>query len=212
MPADDGRDDGDVTTLDDHDSDLDGPAADEAATVEEDPIEPVEGAAVAEDTEAADPVEAQPVEAGHDLRVPAVATRPSRRRQREEIKASARKVRRVLRRVDPWSVFKVASLFIAALWAMMVLASLLVWRAAVSSGSVDNTEDFIRELGFDEFNFDPQQMFESLLSAGAVVAIAAVFFTVLLAVLFNLVCDITGGVRIVMIEQDLVDRPSEPSS
>lgn len=130
----------------------------------------------------------------------------------EEIKASARKVRRVLRRVDPWSVFKVASLFIAALWAMMVLASLLVWRAAVSSGSVDNTEDFIRELGFDEFNFDPQQMFESLLSAGAVVAIAAVFFTVLLAVLFNLVCDITGGVRIVMIEQDLVDRPSEPSS
>jgi hypothetical protein len=95
---------------------------------------------------------------------------------------------------------------------VVVLASLLVWRAAVSSGSIDNTEDFIRDLGFDEFNFDPQQMFESLLSAGAVVAIAAVFFTVLLAVLFNLVCDITGGIRITMIEQDLVDGRDEPAA
>jgi hypothetical protein len=35
---------------------------------------------------------------------------------------------------------------------------------------------------------------------------------VLLAVLFNLVCDITGGIRITMIEQDLVDGRDEPAA
>jgi hypothetical protein len=141
-----------------------------------------------------------------ELIVPPVASgKPSRREHRAEMKSSARRVRRVVRHLDTWSVFKVASIFVACIWGVVVLASLLVWRAAVSSGSVENTEDFIVDLGFEDFNFNPQQMFEALLSAGAVVAIAAIFFIVLLTVLFNLICDITGGLRITMIEQDLAD-------
>lgn len=163
-------------------------------------------AEVAEELEADDVVvEARPMD---DEPAAAAPAPMSRREARAELKASARRVRRVVRRIDPWSVFKVASIFIAAVWAIVVLASLLIWRVAVSSGSVDNTEDFIKDLGFEDFSFDPQQMFESLLSAGAVVAIALVFFVVLLTVLFNLVCDITGGLRITMIEQDQESRPS----
>ncbi len=173
----------------------------------EDP-DPVEDDA-AEEAEATDPVdvvvEARPMDDEATIEVPPV--RMSRREARAELKASARRVRRVIRRIDPWSVFKVASIFIAAVWAIVVLASLLIWRVAVSSGSVDNTEDFIKDLGFEDFSFDPQQMFESLLSAGAVVAIALIFFVVLLTVLFNLVCDITGGLRITMIEQDQETAP-----
>jgi hypothetical protein len=81
----------------------------------------------------------------------------------------------------------------------------LIWRAAVTSGSVEDTEAFIVDLGFDDFNFNPEQMFEALISAGAVIAVASIFFIVLLTVLFNLICDITGGLRITMIEQDLAD-------
>ena len=136
---------------------------------------------------------------------PVKAKRPSRRAHRAEMKASARRVRRVVRHIDTWSVFKVATIFVACIWGVVVLASLLVWRAAVTSGSVENTEDFIVDLGFEDFNFNPQQMFEALLSAGAVIAIAAIFFIWLLTVLFNLICDITGGLRITMIEQDLAD-------
>ena len=140
-----------------------------------------------------------------ELVVPPVRTKPSRRQHRAEMKASARRVRRVVRHIDTWSVFKVASIFVACIWGVVVLASLLVWRAAVTSGSVENTEDFIIDLGFEDFNFNPQQMFEALLSAGAVIAIASIFFIWLLTVLFNLICDITGGLRITMIEQDLAD-------
>jgi hypothetical protein len=32
-----------------------------------------------------------------------------------------------------------------------------------------------------------------------------IFFIVLLTFLFNLICDMTGGVRVTMIEQDLAD-------
>ena len=136
---------------------------------------------------------------------PVTAKKPSRRAHRAEMKASARRVRRVVRHIDTWSVFKVATIFVACIWGVVVLASLLVWRAAVTSGSVENTEDFIVDLGFQDFNFNPQQMFEALLSAGAVIAIAAIFFIWLLTVLFNLICDITGGLRITMIEQDVAD-------
>lgn len=183
MPADNGRESGDVSILGDEFADA---AVPETETVE-----------MSDSPEA-------------DLTVPPVSG-ASRRRRRAEVKASARRVRRVVRRIDPWSVFKVASLFIACIWGVIVLASLLIWRAAVTSGSVENTEDFIIDLGFEDFNFDPQQMFESLLSAGAVLAIAGVFFTVLLTVLFNLICDITGGVRVTMIEQDLLDASPPPS-
>ena len=145
-----------------------------------------------------------------DLVVPPATTKPSRREHRAAMKASARRVRRVVRHIDTWSVFKVAALFVACLWGVVVLASLLIWRAAVTSGSVKDTEDFIVDLGFEDFNFNPQQMFEALLSAGAVIAIAAIFFIWLLTVLFNLICDITGGLRITMIEQDLADARKRP--
>jgi hypothetical protein len=141
-----------------------------------------------------------------DLVPPVVPdTKPSRLQHRREMKASARRVRRVVRHVDPWSVFKVASIFIICVWGVVVLASLLIWRAAESSGSVENTEDFIKDIGFKDFDFDPQKMFEALLSAGAVMAVSAIFFIVLLTFLFNLICDMTGGVRVTMIEQELAD-------
>jgi hypothetical protein len=215
-----------VTTLEEDDDPMDAPVEDalDGDAVEHDPNDTlvdvpdaeIVGDAVAmdgnEDVDLLtdgpyrpDGVGAETVGEAAVLVVPPAGTKPSRRKHRAEMKASARRVRRVVRHIDTWSVFKVASIFVACIWGVVVLASLLVWRAAVTSGSVENTEDFIIDLGFEDFNFNPQQMFEALLSAGAVVAIASIFFIWLLTVLFNLICDITGGLRITMIEQDLAD-------
>jgi hypothetical protein len=207
-----------VTTLQDDDDLTDAPEGD---AIEHDPndtlvdipdAEIVGDAAETDGTEDVDLLtdgpygpDEGPDAAADGLVVPPVTKRPSRREHRAEMKASARRVRRVVRHIDTWSVFKVATIFVACIWGVVVLASLLVWRAAVTSGSVENTEDFIIDLGFEDFNFNPEQMFEALLSAGAVIAIAAIFFIWLLTVLFNLICDITGGLRITMIEQDLAD-------
>lgn len=192
-----------MTTLDDDapgDAVLDADAPDAEAALAE--IEDTDGPDATVETEVTPGPQDEP--AGPVV-PPVKAKRPSRRAHRAEMKASARRVRRVVRHIDTWSVFKVATIFVACIWGVVVLASLLIWRAAVTSGSVENTEDFIVDLGFEDFNFNPQQMFEALLSAGAVIAIAAIFFIWLLTVLFNLICDITGGLRITMIEQDLAD-------
>jgi len=212
-----------VTTLEDDDDPIDAPDAPAEDAVGHDPNDTlvdvpdaeIVGDAVEMDANvdvdlltdgpyAPDEV-AAPDAAPDELVVPPVTKKPSRREHRAEMKASARRVRRVVRHIDTWSVFKVAAIFVACIWGVVVLASLLVWRAAVTSGSVENTEDFIIDLGFEDFNFNPEQMFDALLSAGAVIAIAAIFFIWLLTVLFNLICDITGGLRITMIEQDLAD-------
>jgi len=211
-----------VTTLEDDDDLTDAPEDDDA--VEHDPNDTlvdvpdaeIVGDAVEMDAAvdvdlltdgpyAPDEVAEAAPETDTELVVPPATKKPSRREHRAEMKASARRVRRVVRHIDTWSVFKVASIFVACIWGVIVLASLLVWRAAVTSGSVENTEDFIIDLGFEDFNFNPEQMFDALLSAGAVIAIATIFFIWLLTVLFNLICDITGGLRITMIEQDLAD-------
>jgi hypothetical protein len=182
----------DVTTLDDDELDE---APFDQDLLRGDPVIEVE-----------DDEELESTDEHADLVPPAIpVVKPSRRSHRAEMKASARRVRRVVRHIDPWSVFKVASLFIACVWGVVVLASLLIWRAAESSGSVENTEEFVKDIGFKDFDFDPQKMFDALLSAGAVAAVTAVFFIVLLTFLFNLICDMTGGVRVTMIEQDLAD-------
>jgi hypothetical protein len=189
--------------LDDlEDTVVDDPELDEDDETTAEELEPEELDELVEEG-AAEPVDEDVEDAA--LEVPPAVAKPTWRQHRAEMKASARRVRRVVRHIDTWSVFKVATLFIACLWGIVVLASLLIWRAAVTSGSVDNTEDFIVDLGFEDFNFDPEQMFESLLSAGAVMAIASIFFVWLLTILFNLICDITGGIRVTMIEQDLAD-------
>jgi hypothetical protein len=184
-----------VTTLDDDDLDEDLDLDDDETSVFDQDLA---------DAEPDDDVDATADHA--DLVPPAVPdVKPSRRAHRSEMKASARRVRRVVRHIDPWSVFKVASIFVICVWGVVVLASLLIWRAAESSGSVENTEKFVTDIGFKDFDFDPQKMFEALLSAGAVVAISMIFFIVLMTFLFNLICDMTGGVRVTMIEQDLAD-------
>ena len=116
-----------------------------------------------------------------------------------------RRVRRVLRRIDPWSVLKLSFIFFVCMYAVIIVSSLLVWRAAVSSEIVDDVESFVIDLGFNDFQFVPDQMFRALLFGGAAMILVATFMAVLMTVLFNLISDLVGGIRVSMIEQQLLD-------
>jgi hypothetical protein len=117
----------------------------------------------------------------------------------------ARRVRRVLRRIDPWSVLKVSFIFFICLYGVIIVSSLLVWRTAVSAGIIDNVEEFVVDLGFNDFQFAPEQMFRAVLFGGAGMILVATFMAVLATVLFNLISDLVGGVRLSMIEQQLLE-------
>ena len=123
----------------------------------------------------------------------------------------ARKVHRLVRHIEPWSVLKISLIFFFCIWVILLTAAVLLWQVAASSGIIDNIESFIEEIFALEkgsFSFEAGQMFRAYAVGGLVMVVAATGFTVLLAVLFNLISDLTGGVRITVVEEETA-RPIE---
>ncbi len=133
------------------------------------------------------------------------------REYRRAVRLQARKVRRVLRHIEPWSVLKISLIFYLCLWVIVMLAGVMLWSIAVGSGTVDDTESFVEELfALQEFKFNASEIFRGFAVGGLVLVVAGTFFNVLLCVLFNLISDLTGGVRVTVIEEETA-RPRPPS-
>ncbi|MSO59745.1 MAG: hypothetical protein EXQ63_05410 [Ilumatobacteraceae bacterium] len=123
-----------------------------------------------------------------------------------------RRVSRVIRDIDPWSVFKVGIIFHAALYFVALVSSVLIWNVANSTGTIDNVERFMESFGWDSFSFDGSQLFRSVGWLGIFLAILGTGLWVLAAVVFNLVADLVGGVRVTVLEEEVVARPVEPGN
>ena len=59
-----------------------------------------------------------------------------------------RRVTRVVRHVDPWSVFKIAIVFNLVLYGVLLTAGVLLWNVAYATGTVDNLERFFESFGW----------------------------------------------------------------
>ena len=88
----------------------------------------------------------------------------------------ARKVRRLVRHVEPWSVLKVALIFYFCLWVILLIAGVMLWSLAVGSGTVDNIETFITELAAFDFTFNADQIFRASAIGGLVLVVAGAGF------------------------------------
>jgi hypothetical protein len=119
----------------------------------------------------------------------------------------ARKVHRIVRHVDPWSVLKLSLMFFTCLFIVMIVAGVLLWHLAASAGTITKIEDFIAEAGaFTTFKFDGPKILQASILGGLVMVIVSSGFTVLLAVLFNLISDLVGGIRFTVIEEESARR------
>jgi hypothetical protein len=124
----------------------------------------------------------------------------SRRRARPRV----RRVTRVLRRVDAWSVFKVSVIFWITMYLVMMMAGVLLWSVMASTGTLDNLESFItKTFALDSFAFNGRKIFEASSLLGLVLVVAATAATVTMAVFFNLISDLTGGVRLTVLEEEI---------
>ncbi len=121
-----------------------------------------------------------------------------------------RKVTRVVRHVDPWSVFKVAIVFNLVLYGVMLTAGVLLWNVAHATGTVDNLERFFESFGWSEFEFDGGAIYHSGWIAGLFGVIGLTGVAVLAATLFNLITDLVGGVRLTVLEEEVVERTASP--
>ena len=120
-----------------------------------------------------------------------------------------RRVTRVVRSIDPWSVFKVAVLFSLVLYLAVLLAAVLLWNVAHTTGTVDNVERFLESFGWETFTFEGDQLFRALWVAGLFGVGALTGLAVLGATIFNLIADLVGGVQVTVLEEEVAVRSVE---
>ena len=126
----------------------------------------------------------------------AVQARTSRRLR-------ARRVRRLVRHIEAWSVLKVSLILYFCAWVVMLFVGVTLWNLAVSSGLVADVENFVLELfALESFKINADQIFRIAAVGGLVLVLAGSALTVLAAVLFNLISDVTGGVRLTVVEEE----------
>lgn len=109
----------------------------------------------------------------------------------------------MVRRIDAWSVCKLAVLFFITLYLVMLVAGVLLWGVVSSSGLLDNVENFItKAFALDSFEFSGGTIFRASWVLGLVLVVAGTMTVVAGTVFFNLLSDLTGGVRITVLEEE----------
>lgn len=108
----------------------------------------------------------------------------------------------VLRRVRPWSVWKLALAFSVCMVAVVATAGAVLWAVATGLGVLDNVESLVKDLGFENFTVDGRAMLRALVLGGLIISVGAAMMAAVLAVMFNLLSDLTGG-----IEAELAPKP-----
>lgn len=164
------------------------------------------GAAVPAPVAAVDPGPAPADTAGSDA--------PKRllgyRRQRFE----ARKVRRLVRHVDPWSMLKLSLLLSLCMWLILMIASVIMWTVARNAGTISSIENFVNSsLSLQDWTLDGDFIFRQWGLVTLLLALGFTAATVVASLVFNLVSDIIGGVWVSVIEEETA-RPvaeSKPS-
>jgi len=122
-----------------------------------------------------------------------------------------RKVTRVVRHIDPWSTFKVALVFSIVLYGVLLTAGVLLWNVASNTGTVDNIERWFTQFGWETYELKGGEIFHNAWIAGLFGVVGLTGLCVLAATLFNLISDMVGGVRVTVLEEEVVEHTTSRS-
>jgi hypothetical protein len=121
---------------------------------------------------------------------------------------SVHRVRRIIRRVDPWTVLKVSFIIYLVAAFAFILASLMFWEVVERSGMPQKITDFLIQITLLDEGEAPFSNTEQFVRLSAILAVAwAVMscgLTTLAAIMYNLVADVAGGVEVVLLEENVV--------
>ncbi len=110
----------------------------------------------------------------------------------------------MVRKIQVGSVFKVSVVFYAAVYCILLVAAVLLWLAATATGLRDNVEKVIADLiASGKFHFVGWELFRAGAVGGAMLVVLGTTANVLLAVLYNLISDLVGGMSIVVEERSV---------
>lgn len=115
-----------------------------------------------------------------------------------------RRARRMIRRIDSWSVLKVSLVFYLCLAGVALVAGTVMYNLARIGGFMARIERAMQEVGFENFRFVGSRTLMAaflILTAGAVFMTAA---TVLMSFIYNLISEVVGGIEVSTLDE-LVD-------
>ena len=121
--------------------------------------------------------------------------------------ANVRRVRRIIRKIDAWTVFKVSAVMWAVVALAMVLGLVMFWSVLTAAEIPDRITEFLVEITLLDEGSDPfadNDAFLRLAIFGSIAwAVLGCGLTTLGAVMYNLISDVVGGVEIVVLEETL---------
>jgi hypothetical protein len=110
----------------------------------------------------------------------------------------------VIREVDPWSAFKVGLAFHLVVYVTVLIASVLLWSVASATGTIDNIERFMMSFGWETFEFNGWQLLLNEMLLGLLLVALLTIVWVLGATMFNLITDLVGGIRVSVLEEEVL--------
>lgn len=104
--------------------------------------------------------------------------------------------RRTIKQVEVRSVLKFSVLLAATVGLIMMLAGGVLYFIASTTGFVTKVQTFFNHYGYPDFRVQSGTVFEVLLLVTVVGAIAFVAVAIIAAVIFNIVAEASGGIRV----------------
>lgn len=129
---------------------------------------------------------------------------PSRPRWQRDHQAviAGTESRRIVRRIDTWTVLKVSVVFYLCVLLVVVIAGVVLWNIAAALGFIHSIDKSIRTLfDYNKFTLHPLAVLAYTLAGGMGLVIVGSVVNVLAAMVYNLIADIAGGVQVVVTEE-----------
>ncbi len=121
--------------------------------------------------------------------------------------ATVRRVRRIIRKIDPWTALKVSAVVWAVVAIAMVLGTVIFWAVFERAGIPAKLTAFMVEITLIDEGAQPfanvEQFFRVVVFGSVVWWVLATGVTVLMAITYNLVSDVVGGLEVVVLEETL---------
>ena len=112
------------------------------------------------------------------------------------------RVRRVIRKFEPWSVLKVSLVFNAIMALVFVLGTVIFWAIFVNAGIPEKINELALLIGLENgINMEGTVYFRIVVLLAVVWTIAMTGFITLGAVIYNLISDLVGGIEVTVLEE-----------
>lgn len=113
--------------------------------------------------------------------------------------AGTRRSRRIVRHIDTGSVLRFSAFFYLTLACIAFVAGVVLWLVATAVGVRGNVERFIGELiASNRFHFVGWEVLRVSAVAAVVMVILGTALNLFLAVVYNLIAEIVGGMAIIV--------------